>query len=65
MTLEDCVDDLPDIVKLAEQLVEDLQCAETCESVGDLRANIDEALTNLKRMTADLVSLKLKCNRVK
>jgi acyl-CoA reductase-like NAD-dependent aldehyde dehydrogenase len=46
---DDALSDVADALKVAQQAVADLECAETCEKVLDLEANVVEAIGNLSR----------------
>jgi hypothetical protein len=46
-SLEDLLDELPDLIADAESIVDDLRTAETVETAADLRANLENAQTML------------------
>lgn len=45
-------DRILELLELAEQILADIQCAETCETEADAHANLDEAAAGAARLIA-------------
>lgn len=56
--IEDRQDEIDDIKKLAQTLLDSLDCAESCETPKDFDANVDAVDENLKEITAALKELR-------
>jgi hypothetical protein len=52
--LEDKQGLMDDLRKLVTELDSHLECAETCETMHDFRANIDEAIDAVRRLQVEL-----------
>lgn len=49
---------LDDAIKVTKALLSDLDCAETCETLDDFYANLDNALENVATIRAELKSIR-------
>lgn len=56
--LEDARDEIFDLAKVAKNISDALDCAETCETDTDLSANLDDALSQAMLLVEQLKSLK-------
>ena len=56
--LEDRQGDIDDIKKLAQEVLDSLDCAEGCETATDFDANIEAVLESMKEITAALKELR-------
>jgi hypothetical protein len=56
--LEDRQAEIDDIKKLAQALLDSLDCAEGCETPTDFDANIEAVFENMKEITAALKELR-------
>ena len=52
--MDDLQADIGDLINEAEGLLDDLRCAESCETKADFRANVASALARLQDLSAAL-----------
>ncbi len=54
---EDILAELPDLISTVEVMLDDLRCAQTCETHGDVVENLVSANVTLDRIRTDLRDL--------